>query len=49
MSRSVLVTLRHFYSVLFFGEVGFIDFETRSCSFLLGSLVNEVDFDDLEV
>ena len=33
----------------FFGEVGFIDFETRSCSFLLGSLVNEVDFDDLEV
>ena len=32
-----------------FGEVGFIDLETRSCfPFLLGALVNEVDFGDLE-
>ena len=41
--------LEAFLQCSFFGEVGFIDFETRSCSFLLGSLVNEVDFDDLEV
>ena len=45
------MTLRHIYFLQCssFGEVDFIDLETRFCfPFLMGALVNEVDFGDLE-
>ena len=49
MLRSVLVTLRHFYSVLLLVKSVLLTLRHDLVPFLLGALVNEVDFDDLEV
>ena len=49
MSRSVLVTLRHFYSVLFLVKSVLLTLRHDLVLFYWVLSLNEVDFDDLEV